>query len=106
MPRSLSVCPVGAVSNTMRSYLSLSMCLMAELRAVASSMPGMPDNHSWNCLILSITWSPSPFSPASSPAISLAKADHLLSSACIVSVGSTCNRSTRKVFVDMTWLMA
>ena len=36
-----SVWPVGAVSNTMRSYFPDSMCPIAEANAVASSIPGI-----------------------------------------------------------------
>ena len=39
-----NVCPVGAVSKTMRSYFPDSMWLMAEAKAVASSIPGMLKN--------------------------------------------------------------
>ena len=36
-----NVCPVGAVSKTMRSYFPDSMWLIAEAKAVASSIPGI-----------------------------------------------------------------
>ena len=39
-----NVCPVGAVSNTMRSYFPDSIWLIAEAKAVASSIPGMLQN--------------------------------------------------------------
>ena len=77
---------------------------MAELRAVASSMPGMPDSHSWNCVIFSSTppSPPAPSAPAASPAISLAKSDHLSSSAFIVSAGSTCEGTVIKDVCNAT----
>jgi len=41
------VCPVGAVSKTMRSYFPDSMWLIAEAKAVASSIPGILEKL-WN----------------------------------------------------------
>jgi len=68
-----NVCPVGAVSKTMRSYFPDSMWLMAEAKAVASSIPGIPDSQSWKDLIFSVM--------SEAPGNSFAKAAHVPSSA-------------------------